>query len=221
MATENRGSTQDMRIENVFASQDEPGAADATILRRDLLAGAALVLLGSASGCGHGSTSGGNASAKRLRTDFMKEFTAKFIGDPGKIRDPAPPPATDPWPDPDQTNPPTPTTRVWPSPGQNKSDAVADYQTFVTVLLYVALVGAPPPATSYPNSTLGASIMQFLQATHWPSPAGVPNEYLGELPTVYLVEIAVIQDRLLQAINSFDFSGSGGTGGTGSNWPPH
>jgi hypothetical protein len=146
-------------------------------------------------------------SKKPLRTQFMADFTAAFIGDPKKIKDPAPPPATDTWPDPN---------RLWPKSGQNRTEIVADYATFVNVLLTVGYVGAPPPAA--PSGSLGDQIGKFLIAQNWPAGTEVPPEYKNELPTVHYVEIAVIQDRLLQAINSFT---GGGKGGSGSNWPPH
>jgi hypothetical protein len=188
------------------------------IPRRDLLAGTALVLLGSASGCGSSKQNSGSANQKPLRTKFMADFTAAFIGDPTKMKDPAAPPATDPWPDPEPTNPPTPSTRLWPKLGQKQNDVVADYATFVNALLTVGFVGAPPPAA--PSGSLGDQIGKFLIAQNWPAGTPVPPEYKDELPTAHLVEIAVIQERLLQAMNSFDFTG-GGAGGSGSNWPPH
>jgi hypothetical protein len=214
MATKKRDSIQEGRSQNVSAPRAEPEAANTTILRRDLLAGTALVLMG-VSGCGGGKQNCGTGNSTALRTKFMNDFTAKFIGDPTKIKDPAPPPATDPWPDPAKTTPPTPSTRVWPRTGENRADIVADYATFVNVLLTVAYVVGPPP--TFPAGSLGEQIVQFLNSYHWPTSTGVPSEYQGELPTVYLVEIAVIQDRLLQAINSF----GSGEGGAGSNWPPH
>jgi hypothetical protein len=177
------------------------------IPRRDLLAGAALVLLGSASGCGNGKQTSGIANQTPLRTQFMADFTAAFIGDPTKIKDPAPPPALDPWPDP---------TRLWPTSGQNRTEILADFATFVNVLLTVGYVGGPPPAA--PSGSLGDKIGKFLIAQNWPAGTAVPSEYQGELPTVHMVEIAVIQERLLQAINSFT---NGGSGGGGTNWPPH
>jgi len=208
MATKKRDSIQEERIQNLSAPRAERGAANMTIPRRDLLTGAALVLLG-ASGCGNGKQNCGNANPKALRTKFMADFTAAFIGDPTKIKDPAPPPQFDTWPDPN---------RLWPKSGQKQNDAVTDYATFVNVLMMVGFVGAPPP--TFPSGSLGDRIVQFLNTYHWPTGTGVPTEYLSELPTVYLVETAVIQDRLLQAINSFDFTGHG-AGGSGSNWPPH
>jgi hypothetical protein len=219
MATKKRDSIQEERFQNASAPRAEPGAANMTILRRDLLAGTALVLLGSASGCGNGKQNSGNANPKPLRTDFMREFTRAFIGDPTKIKDPAPPPGTDPWPDPEPTNPPSPPTRLWPKCGQKMNEIVAEYATFVSVLMTVGYVGASPP--NFPSGSLGDRIVQFLNTHHWPTGTGVPSEYQSELPTVYLVEIAVIQDRLLQAINSFNLNDCQGAGGTNSNWPPH
>ncbi|HMK23730.1 MAG TPA: hypothetical protein VK466_15470 [Terriglobales bacterium] len=176
-----------------------------TIPRRDLLTGGALVLAASVSGCGTGTPASQGSQPKPLRTQFMADFTAAFIGDPTKIKDPGQP---DKWPD--------PAGRLWPTKGQKLIDVVADYATFVNVLMTVGYVGVPPAAAA-PGS-LGDRIAQFLQAQNWPTATPVvPTEYQGELPTVHLVEIAVILDRLLQAANSF---GDGPTGG-GSNWPPH
>jgi hypothetical protein len=186
-----------------------------TILRRDLLTGTALVLAGSASGCAKGKQESASASGcatsqqELLRTQFIADFTAAFIGDPTKIKDPGPPGQLDPWPDPN---------RLWPAPGQKKPDIVTDYATFVNVLMTVGCVMAPPPAA--PSGSLGARIAQFLQAQNWPTATSVPPQYSGELPTVHLVEISVILDRLLHAINSFKEEAKG-AGGNGTNWPPH
>ncbi len=156
---------QEERIQNVSAPRAEPGAANKTILRRDVLAGTALVLLG-ASGCGNSKQNCGSANPNSLRTDFMRDFTKTFIGDPAKIKDPAPPPATDTWPDP---------TRIWPRPGQNRTDIVADYATFVTVLLTVAYVGASP---TVPMGSLGYQIGSYLSSHRIgrpPPPRSHPN----------------------------------------------
>jgi hypothetical protein len=183
-----------------------------TILRRDLLTGTALVLAGSATGCAKGKqeSASGCATGKQelLRTQFIADFTAAFIGDPTKIKDPGPP---DPWPG---SGP----SRLWPTPGQKKTDIVTDYATFVNVLMTMGYVMAPPPVA--PSGSLGARIAQFLQAQNWPTATAVPTQYSKELPTVHLVEISVILDRLLQAINSFKEDPSDASGG-GSPWPPH
>ena len=204
MATK-QDSIQEEQIQNLPAPRAEPGAANGTILRRDLLTGGAVLLLGSASGC--------DGQPQKVRTQFMFDFTKQFIGDPTKIKDPAPFGSYDTWPDPN---------RLWPKPKESLADAVTDYLTFVNVLLTVGFVGGSAP--SGPNASLAADIAQFLQTENWPTKttfiAGTPSDYNGELPTVHLVEVAVIQDRLLQALNSYDPTG-GGRGGSGSNWPPH
>ena len=218
MATK-KDSIQDARTQNVSAPQPEPEAASVTIPRRELLTGAALVLVGAASGCGPNAAPGGSSGSggkcrhpNQLRTKFMADFTNQFIGDSTKIKQLG---CDDPWPDPDTggTN-----KRLWPRQGQGRTEIVADYATFVSVLLTVGYIGGPPP--TYPPGSLAAQILQYLQAQNWPNGTPPPSEYSQEAGTVTLVEIAVIQDRLLQAINSFELSGGGSSGG-GSNWPPH
>jgi len=177
------------------------------IPRRELLTGAALVLAGSLSGCA-------TANPQAFRTQFMADFTKKFIGDPTKIK---PPGSPDPWPDPASSGDPP---RVWPKQGQTQQQISEDYATFVTVLMTAGYVMAPLP--TFPPGSLGEQITSFLQTQNWPAAAPVfpvPPPYPEPLPTVHLLEIAVILDRLLQAINSFN-SGQG-AGGGGSNWPPH
>src|SRR5215831_13678363 len=108
---------QEQRIQNVSAPRAEPGAANTTIPRRDLLTGAALVLVGSASGCvATGGTAGTAGMQNLLRTKFMADFTAKFIGDPTKMKPPSTTP--DPWPDPESG----PSTRIWPRENQKAND---------------------------------------------------------------------------------------------------
>ena len=195
MATE-KDSILGERIQKPSAPRAEPGAANTIIPRRDLLTGAALVLMGSAAGCGN--------AKPPLRTPFMAAFTLAFIGDPTLIK---PPGQTDRWPDPG---------RKWPVSGQKKVDIVTDYETFANVLMTMGYVMGPPPAVA-PGS-LGEKIVQFIQAQNWPTTTTVPPDYQTEsLPTVHLIEISVILDRLMQAMNSF---GEGGGGG-GSDWPPH
>jgi hypothetical protein len=200
MATKN-DSVQEERIQNVSAPRAEPGPAAMIIPRRDLLTGAALVLVGSASGC--------DGSPQRLRTQFMTDFTAEFIGDPTTIKDPAPLPAVDSWPDPH---------RRWPGQNETQTDIVTDFGTFVNVLLTMGYVMGPPPA--FPSGSLGARIVLFIQGKNWPTATTILTGSQNEpLPTVHLVEISVILDRLLQAMNSFN--PQQGKGGGGSNWPPH
>jgi len=218
MATK-KDSIQEGRTQNVSTPQSEPAAANVTIPRRDLLTGAALVLIGSASGsnevlaatCRH---------PHKLRTDFMAAFTDKFIGASANI----PQPGCDSfWPDLHHPPQPGDPPRLFPTAGRGTADIVGDYTTFVKVLLTVVTdPGTDPTAPGFtPNPALAATIVKFLKDQHWPNgtpPPPIPSEYSTERDLVNLVEIAVIQDRLLQAINTF---GGPGAGGGGSNWPPH
>jgi hypothetical protein len=195
-----------------------------TIPRRDLLSGTALVLLGSASGCGPGQPASPGGAGWQLRTQFVADFTKQFIGPPDKIK---PPGTLDLWPDPPKsTDPPT---RIWPKPNQTRPEIVADYALFANVLMTVGYVKASLP--TFPGGSLGDDIVKFLTLQNWPTatpvfpppppPAAPPplGPYQNELPTVHLLEITVILDRLLQAMNSFN--PGGGPGGGGSSWPPH
>jgi hypothetical protein len=190
---------------NFSVPQADPQAVNLIIPRREVLAGTALLLMGSASGCGPVAT----AKPYLLRTQFMADFTAEFIGDPATIPDPAPPPKKNIWPDPN---------RRWPTDHQVGTDILADYATFVNVLMTVGYLSGPPPST-YAAGTLGDRIGKFLTAKNWPTQPPVPPEYQTEQPTVHLVEIAVILDRLLLAINTFNPDAP--PGGGPSNWPPH
>ena len=202
-------ATKTLDSKRAESSISEPGAqpksANLIVPRREVLAGSALVLIGGVSGCGN------TAAAKPylLRTQFMADFTAEFIGDPTTIPDPAPPPKKNIWPDPN---------RRWPTDKQVGTDILADYATFVNVLMTVGYLAGPAPST-YAAGTLGDRIGKFLTAKNWPIQPPVPPEYQKEQPTVHLIEIAVILDRLLHAINTFNPGGAPGGGPTG--WPPH
>jgi hypothetical protein len=124
----------------------------------------------------------------KLRTQFMQNFTREFIGDPDRIKEPGYP---DPWPDP---------SRRWPREGQSASDIATDYTTFVNVLLRVGYAESDVA----PDGGLGDQIMRFLREENWPQAEPViltPEYQYEDRGTVTLVEIAVILDRLLQAIN--------------------
>ena len=214
MATKKNSIQKECNPSASEAPRSERGPAHAIIPRRGLLTGAALVFVGSASGCGGGSgggSAGGSGSAAACKKppsfQFVDSFTAEFIGDPTKIKSAG---EVDPWPDPN---------RKWPESGIFRNDVVTEYATFVNVLMAVAYVGGSPP--TYPSGSLGERIVQFLQAQNWPNGAPVPPEYATGVDkgTVTLMEISVIQDRLLQAINSFKLAGS--SSGGGSSWPPH
>jgi hypothetical protein len=200
MAT-NKDSMQQEAMPDVSVPPAGPGAASITIPRRHLLTGgAALVLAGGASGC--------NGNQNPVRTPFMAAFTAQFIGDPTKIKASG---QQDDWPDPN---------RLWPKlqPAQTSAQILADYLTFMNALMMAGYVIAPLPNPG--PSQLATDIANFLTAQNWPTsttpPAGYPTL---PLPTIHLIEICVIHDRLLQAINSYNPEKGGGGGG--SSWPPH
>jgi hypothetical protein len=154
----------------------------------------------------------------------MEDFTKKFIGDPAKIKPPGTP---DTWPDPKNSS--DPPTRLWPRPQQTRADIVTEYGMFANVLMTVGYVKASLP--TFASGSLGDDIVQFLKLQNWPTatpvfpppppppPPPPLGPYQNELPTVHLLEISVILDRLLQAMNSFNPE-KGPGGGPGS-WPPH
>jgi hypothetical protein len=128
-------------------------------------------------------------SKPKLRTQFMQDFTEEFIGHPDAIKEPGYP---DPWPDPG---------RRWPREGQGTSEIATDYTTFVNVLLRI---GYAEPAAAAQNRALAEQIERFLRERNWPEAEPViltPEYQYEDRGTVTLVEIAVILDRLLQAIN--------------------
>ena len=190
------------------------------IPRRDLLTGTALVVAGSISGCARApeTTSATSQAAgpppqsaagaiNLLRTPFMADFTAKFIGDPAKM--PAPGQLSD-WPNP----------RLWPDPNANLGrDAIAaQCGMFGNLLMTFGYVSGPPPAK--PSDPLGANIWQFLVDQNWPD--GTPGVTGYSKGTVTKVEIAVILDRVLQALNTYPVAGITTTGGgPPGTWPPH
>ena len=196
-----------------------PQGTAKTMLRRDLLTGSALVLVASVSGCDKAPPgpspvpaplppASPPGAAKLLRTKFMDDFTAKFIGDPTTM------PALgdlSTWPDPN---------RIWPDPKAiPPRDVVASqYGTFVNLLMTFGYVSGPPPAK--PSDPLGGNIWQFLVDQNWPN--GTPRPPGYDHTKVPLVEIAVILDRLLQALNTYQVAGaSSASGGGPGSWPPH
>ena len=201
MAT-NKDSIQQELMQDASAPTAGPGAASILIPRRHLLTGgAALVLAGGASGC--------NGNQNPVRTPFMDAFTKQFIGDPTKIKAPG---QQDDWPDPG---------RVWPkntTPPQTSAQIFDDYKTFMNALMTAGYLMAPLPNPG--PSQLATDIANFLTAQNWPTSTTQPPGYPTlPLPTVHKIEIAVIHDRLLQAINSYNPEKAGGGGG--SSWPPH
>jgi hypothetical protein len=126
----------------------------------------------------------------QVRTEFMSAFTSEFIGDPK--------------------------TRVWkwPAPGQTPESIVEDFETYIDVLMRADLV-----LPSNGNSALRTRLAAFLVSQHWPVTESIPKKWTNIQPTVHLIEISVIVDRLLMAVNEAT-SPTDSSGGP-SGWPPH
>lgn len=140
---------------------------------------------------------------RKLRTQFMVDFVNQFIrqGSPDRL-----------LPGPNETK-----DWLWPTGNPTTQQIIDDYLSALNVLLTVGhALGAAP---AVPVGSLGASIVPFLAAKGWPATTPVPPDWADEQPTVHLVEIAVISDWLLAAINAFKPPSA--AGGGGSHWPPH
>jgi hypothetical protein len=132
---------------------------------------------------------------KLVRTEFIAAFTKQFIGQTA-------------------TNP-------FPAIGHSNADIAADFNTIMRILI-AAEVGRKPPPTGKGRSLAG-KVGNFLIAQKWPASTPLPKQLQGIQPTVRLIEIAVIADRLLQAINLIPGRGRPRSGGPGPvpGWPPH
>ena len=129
------------------------------------------------------------SAPKLVRTKFMAAFSSQFIGSK----------AITPWPAPG---------------GQSNPSMVADFLTFMGVLSSAEITLTPP--TGGNSDSVADRLGNFLIAQKWPANTPIPKQWQGIQSTVRLIEISVIADRLLKAINS-----SPGRGGPGSGWPPH
>jgi hypothetical protein len=127
-------------------------------------------------------------ATQKLRTKFMSAFIAEFISS-----------TTDPWPDPTQAGP----------------SVIADFDMFMDVLLKACVLQQPPVPDG--SGSLRDRLANFLLAQNWPVLASIPKLWQGIQPTVRLIEVSVIADALLKAINAW----RGGSGGGPNQWPPH
>jgi hypothetical protein len=126
----------------------------------------------------------------KVRTKFMSAFTKEFIHDS------------------------TTNTWKWPVEEQPPADVVADFETFIDVLMHSGYLGQPTAPGK--SNSLRDRVARFLLDPRWPT-LPIPKKWDDKQPTVHLIEISVIVDRLLHAINRQPL-GAGGTPGT---WPPH
>jgi hypothetical protein len=135
------------------------------------------------------------APAKRkaptqVRTEFMSAFTSEFIRDP----------KTKVW--------------KWPAKNQTPESIVEDFETYIDVLMRADFV-----LPSNGSSALRTRLAEFLNKEHWPVTSSIPKEWKDIQPTVRLIEISVIVDRLLEAVNGSTSPTKSGGGPIG--WPPH
>lgn len=125
----------------------------------------------------------------KLRTQFMRDFTARFIRDPDSNE----------W--------------LFPKLGQPDLEVFQNLTDVVSVLGEKNAGGNP---ASGGTTSFRDQVIDFVTEQQWPDGTSIPAKFVGRERTVHLVEIAVIVDRMLEAVNA----GVGGGGG-GSSWPPH
>lgn len=106
----------------------------------------------------------------------------------------------------------------WPVANETLENIVADFETFIDVLLRSAVLIQPVPPDN--SGSLKDRLAKFLKAQEWPVSSAIPPKWREMQPTVRVIEIAVIQDRLLEAIN-IHRRPPGSAGGPGPGWPPH
>jgi hypothetical protein len=127
----------------------------------------------------------------KVRTKFMSAFTKEFIHDS----------ATNTW--------------KWPAQKQSDDSVLADFKTFIDVLMHSGFLELPVHPGS--SNSLRNRLARFLRDAPWPGKqSSVPKKWRKEQATVHLIEISVIVDRLLHAINQ-----PRDALGTPSIWPPH
>ncbi|HTT01469.1 MAG TPA: hypothetical protein VMG11_05210 [Steroidobacteraceae bacterium] len=132
----------------------------------------------------------GSASGS-VQTQFMKDFVSTLLGKP------------DNW--------------SWPTPGESQDNIIADFGIFTNTLLSAALTLTTPASGG--TQSLSDRIAAFLTAQQWPVNTPIPKPWDQIQPTVRLIEISVIIDHVLEALNAYTNPGS--RGGPGGGWPPH
>ncbi len=143
-----------------------------------------------------GQTSHKSTALRKLTTPFMGAFTRQFIGGLTKKK------------------------QKFFVQGTSEVEVFQNVATVMTVLAEQSTILGKP--VSGGSSSLRDQVIDFLNAQGWPDHTAVPKEFKGkdgepgEERMVHLIEMAVIADRLLHAIN-LGFGGSGGP----TSWPPH
>lgn len=110
----------------------------------------------------------------KVRTQFVTDFVAEFIGKPGN------------W--------------LWPQSEETRPAVVVDFQTIVNALVQAGYLLTPPVAGT--SASLLDRVENFLIAQNWPLSAPIPKQWQGIEPTIRLIEVSQIVDHLLEAINA-------------------
>jgi hypothetical protein len=126
-----------------------------------------------------------------VRTKFLTDFVAEFLRSSPRSRQ-----------------------FKWPSPELPAAAVLAEFQMFLDVLMTAAYLHRDPEADG--TSELRDRLVKFLQDEDWPRSTPIPRKWAKIQPTVRLIEISVVTDCLLEAINSHPT-----VGGAAAGWPPH
>jgi hypothetical protein len=131
-----------------------------------------------------------------VRTQFITDFVAEFIR-PSRTAD-----------------------FKWPSPELPRPAVLAEFEMFLHVLMTAAYLDRDPDSDGAPEAdgtdALRDRLVKFLKVEDWPRSTPIPKKWAKIQPTVRLIEIAVLTDCLLEAINSHPT-----VCGAGASWPPH
>jgi hypothetical protein len=129
-----------------------------------------------------------STASGNVRTGFMSDFVAEFIRSPRAKE------------------------FKWPSRELPAPAVLAEFQMIMDVLMRAGYLNGDLVADG--TNALRDRLVNFLQAQDWPRSTPIPRKWEKIKPTVRLIEVAVIADGLLEAINFHPTV-------AGSGWPPH
>jgi hypothetical protein len=126
-----------------------------------------------------------------VRTQFISDFVVEFLCSSPRSRD-----------------------FKWPSPELPAAAVLAEFQMFLDVLMTAGYLHRDPEADG--TNALRDRLVKFIKDEDWPRSTPIPRKWAKIQQTVRLIEIAVITDWLLEAINSHPTVDAAAAG-----WPPH
>jgi hypothetical protein len=110
-----------------------------------------------------------------------------------------------------------PGTFKWPAPKDSRATIQKDFATVLDLLLEAVFKLKTPDAAS--GSSLRDRVATFAAAQDWPITPAIPPQWEDIRRTARFIEISLIADHLLEAINAHRAEGE--SGGSSSEWPPH